>query len=238
MIFLYILGIILGVILLLVAFFGICALTVNTKKEYNTYNRFFRRVFMIAVVIVKWFLRIKTHETGTENLPEGKFLVVGNHRSMFDPVVTFYAFRKHYLGFISKPSNFKIPLLGRMAQKCCFMPIDRENPRNALKAINRAADIISSDVASMCVYPEGTRSKSGELLEFHNGVFKIAQKANVPIIAVALRGTEKISKNYIRRRTDVYIDVVDIISAEDVQKMKTDELGDRIKASLMEKLGE
>lgn len=237
MIFLYILGVILGIILLLVAFFGICALTVDTKKEYNTYNRFFRRVFIIAVAIVKWVLRIKTHETGMEKLPDGKFLVVGNHRSMFDPVVSFYAFRKHYLGFVSKPSNFKIPLFGRMAQKCCFMPIDRENPRNALKAINRAADIISSDTACMTVYPEGTRSKTGELLEFHNGVFKIAQKANVPIVVVALRGTEQIGKNYIRRRTDVYHDIVEVIPAEDVQKMKTDELGDRIRASLMEKLG-
>ena len=172
-----------------------------------------------------------------EKLPKGRFLMVGNHRSMFDPVVSFYVFRNHYLGFISKPSNFKIPFYGRIVRRCCFIPIDRENPRNALKTINRASEIIGSDTASMAVYPEGTRSKTGELLEFHNGVFKIAQKAGVPIVVVALRGTENISKNYIRRRTDIYHDIVDVIPVEDVQKMKTDEIGDRVKTILLEKLG-
>ena len=89
----------------------------------------------------------------------------------------------------------------------------------------------------MCVYPEGTRSKSGELLEFHNGVFKIAQKAGVPIVVVALRGTENISKNYIRRRTDIYHDIVDVIPAEEVKALKSDEIGTRVKTALLEKLG-
>ena len=237
MIFLYILCGILGLILLIAAFLGICALTVDTKAEYNTYSPFLRRVCIISIGIVHKLLRIKTHPTGMEKLPKGRFLMVGNHRSMFDPVVSFYVFRNHYLGFISKPSNFKIPFYGRIVRRCCFIPIDREHPRNALKTINRASEIIGSDTASMAVYPEGTRSKSGELLEFHNGVFKIAQKAGVPIVVVALRGTENISKNYIRRRTDIYHDIVDVIPVEDVQKMKTDEIGTRVKTVLLEKLG-
>lgn len=236
MIFGYIFGTIFGLILLIVAFFTICALTVDPKKEYNGYNRFFRRVFLIAVSIVKKILRIKVHATGMEKLPEGKFLIVANHRSTYDPVVNFDVFRQHLIGFISKPSNFKIPLLGRMSKQCCFMAIDRENPRNALKTINRAADVISADTACMVVYPEGTRSKTGELLEFHNGVFKIAQKANVPIVVVALQGTEKISKNYIRRTTHVYHDIVDVISAAEVQKMKTDDIGERVRVIIAEKI--
>ena len=237
MIFLYILCGILGLILLIAAFLGICALTVDTKTEYNTYSPFLRRVCIISIGIVHKLLRIKTHPTGMEKLPKGRFLMVGNHRSMFDPVVSFYVFRNHYLGFISKPSNFKIPFYGRIVRRCCFIPIDRENPRNALKTINRASEIIGSDTASMAVYPEGTRSKTGELLEFHNGIFKIAQKAGVPIVVVAIDGTEKIHENFPKKRSDVFFDVIDVIPAEEVKALKSDEIGSRVKTALLEKLG-
>lgn len=59
--------------------------------------------------------------------------------------------------------------------------IDRENPRNALVTVQKAADLLTSDTVNVAIYPEGTRSKNCTLLPFHNGVFKIAQKVEVPI---------------------------------------------------------
>lgn len=238
MIILYILGALVGLIGAIVLFLGISALLVDPNKEYLDYNPFYRAVNIASAWIVVKVLRIKLSVSGMEKVPtDSRFLLVENHRSNFDPVLTFHIFNKYTLGFVSKPSNFKIPFYGRFVRRCRFIPIDRENPRNALKTINYAAEIISDDVASMCVYPEGTRSKSGELLEFHNGVFKIAQKAGVPIVVAAIDGTEKVHRNYPKKRSDVSFEIIDVISAEEVKALKSDEIGSRVRAELFDKLG-
>ncbi len=238
MVLLYILSAIIGLIAAIALFLGISALLVDPNKEYLDYSPFYRRVCIISAWIVVKVLRIKLTVSGMDKVTAtGRFLLVGNHRSNFDPVLTFHIFNKYTLGFVSKESNFKIPFYGRFVRRCRFIPIDRENPRNALKTINHAAEIISDDVASMCVYPEGTRSKSGELLEFHNGVFKIAQKAGVPIVVAAIDGTEKIHSNYPQKRSEVSFDIIDVISAEEVKTLKSDEIGSRVRTALLEKLG-
>ena len=104
-------------------------------------------------------------------------MFVGNHRSNFDPIIEWLVLKPWDIAFISKGENFKIPFFGRIIRKCCFMPIDRENPRKALRTINKASDLLQSGEVSIGVYPEGTRSKTGELLPFHDGVFHIAKKA-------------------------------------------------------------
>lgn len=109
------------------------------------------------------------------------------------------------------------------------MSIDRENPRNAIVTINKAAEILGNEIASIGVYPEGTRSKECVLLPFHNGVFKIAQKANSSIVVLTVIGTEKIHKRAPWKATDVYLDVLEILPAEEVKSTKTDLIGDRIR---------
>lgn len=103
-------------------------------------------------------------------------MFVGNHRSNFDPIIEWLVLKPWDIAFISKGENFKIPFFGRIIRKCCFMPIDRENPRKALRTINKASDLLQSGEVSIGVYPEGTRSKTGELLPFHDGVFHIAKR--------------------------------------------------------------
>ena len=76
----------------------------------------------------------------------------------------------------------------------------------------------------MGIFPEGTRSRGGELLPFHAGSFKIAQKANVPLVTTSVSGTEKIKKNLFRRPTDVYLDILEVIPADKVKSMSTVEL--------------
>lgn len=128
-------------------------------------------------------------------------MFVGNHRSNFDPIIEWLVLKPWDIAFISKGENFKIPFFGRIIRKCCFMPIDRENPRKALRTINKASDLLQSGEVSIGVYPEGTRSKTGELLPFHDGVFHIAKKAGTPIVVMSIRGTEQIHKNVLRRHS-------------------------------------
>lgn len=214
-----------------VAFLGICALVVR-EGEYETHSRFYRRLLNGATAFAVRLLGIHVHCQGLEKLPQGRFLLVGNHRSNFDPIVTWYALKDRDLAFLSKAENFKIPIFGRIIRKCCFLPIDRQDPRKAMTAINQAATLLENDQVSIGVYPEGTRSKECVLLPFHNGVFKIAKKARVPIVVMAIQGTENIHKNYFRRISVVEIKIVEVISAEEIAQMRTAVIGQIVHGSL------
>ena len=78
--------------------------------------------------------------------------------------------------------------------------IARENPRNALLTIEKAAKLIESDEVSIGIYPEGTRSKECVLLPFHNGVFKIAQKASVAVLTGSQEKIETMRQAFEERR--------------------------------------
>ena len=235
LIIVYILLTFLAVIALLLLFLTVCILPVSTKKYYMKDSRFYRFMIDLAAAVACWGARLQLHVTGKDLLPTDKrILYVGNHVSNYDPIITWHAFPKAKLSYISKASNFKIPWFGRFIRRCCFMDIDRENPRNAIVTINRAAELLKNQEVSVGVYPEGTRSKTAELLPFHNGVFKIAQKANADIAVVSLTGTENIHKNFPLRRTHIYVDVLEIIPADEIKGVKTEVIGSRVEALLRE----
>ena len=229
MIFLYvILGLlcgIVGVALLHVLFLFTVAAFVKVK-DYDNVSRFYRAVFIYYLRLILFLSRVKVVTSGMEKLSgiDGGFLLVGNHRSDFDPIITLVALRKKDFAFISKPENFKIPIVRKFLYKGLHVPIDRENARNALKTINLTAARIKDGVISYGVYPEGTRSKGKNLLHFHDGVFKIAQKAEAPIVVAGVTGTETVHKRAPWRRTVVRFDILGVLDAEKVKALSSHEL--------------
>ena len=220
-----------GVVAAYVLFLLILALCVNTKKEYRTVSPFYRRVLTGVGHLMLFFSHIRLTVEGKALLPEGRFLFVQNHRSNFDPIVSWMGFHSSKLAFISKPENFKIPILGRLIRPICFMSLDRENPKNAIVTINTAAEMMKEDACSIAIYPEGTRNKTdATLLPFHNGAFKIAQKAGVPIVVTVAHNTAMVHKNAPWRRTDVTLRVLKVLSAEQVKAMRTAEISDEVYA--------
>lgn len=220
---------VLGVLILHVLFLFILSLFVK-DKDYDKVNKFYRAVFMYCMRIAMFLSNLKIKTVGKEKLNciNGKFLLVGNHRSDYDPFVTTLGLNLKDTAFISKPENFKIPFFGKIARKCLYTSIDRENARNALKTINRAAELIKSGVVSYAVYPEGTRSKNKSLLPFHDGVFKIAQKAEAPIVVVGVRGTEIVHARAPWKKTVVYVEVLEVIDKERVKALSSHELSDAV----------
>ena len=230
MILLYVVFAPLALLLMYLLFLGVCCLLVNPGKDYNENSPFYRFLLDSATAAAMKLLRIRVHVSGMEKIPKDtKVLFVSNHRSNFDPIVTWYALKKWKIAFVSKPSNFKIPFFGRIIRKCCFMPIDRENPRNAIVTINKAAKLLKKQEVSIGIYPEGTRSKNGQLLPFHNGVFKIAQKAEAAIVVLCVTGTEKISKRTPFRRSDVYLDVLEVFSGASIKETRTEMIGTAVR---------
>ncbi len=196
------------------------------KKEYDKNSRYYRFLLNFHIALAMKILHVKVNVENGEALDgiNGRFLFVSNHRSDYDPITALYAFKKHDLAFISKKENLNIPFVGGLIRKCCFMEIDRVNPRNAVKTLKRASELIVKNEASVGVYPEGTRSKDCSLLPFHDGVFKIAKTANVPVAVIAVTGTEKIRKNIPFKKSVVNIKVLKIIPVEEVATLTTHEL--------------
>lgn len=224
-------------VLFLVPVLMVSALVVSPNRQYQTNSKYYRFLLDFSTAIALLLCRVKVTVKGAEKLPQdSRLLLVSNHRSKFDPIVTWYAFQEHRLSFVSKPENLRIPIFGRIIRRCCFLPIDRENARNAMSTINAAAKLLESGEVSVGIYPEGTRNYGDGLLPFHNGVFKIAKKAQSPIAVVAVSGTDKIHANWPRRGTEVTVHVLEVFSAEAVSEMKTAQIGARVRELLDEAL--
>lgn len=216
---------------------AVLCLFVNRKEAIKKQYPLCRNYIGDLADLVMLYLGVKLHTTGLEKLPtDRRFLMVCNHRGAFDPICMMGKLRKHEISCVSKPSNMKIPVLARIAYGMGYLPIDRENDRNALKSILQAADYIKRDVCSMCIYPEGTRSRDGKLLPFHAGSFKIAQRAGAPLAIASIRGSEAVFKNFPFRTTHIYLDILELVEPERVKAMSTAELSDHSRHLIAESL--
>ena len=208
------------------------------EKEYDKDSKFYRFLLVFNTFGALQFGRVKRHLSGMEKLKDvnGRVLLVFNHRSNWDPLILWWHLRKYEPAFITKPENYKVPVFGKFIRKCCFRAIDRSNPKSSYKTFISAAELIKKDEVSIAVSPEGTRSKECVLLPFHDGVFKIAKMAEVPIVVVTLNGQEKIHKNYFFKRTHVYMDIADVIPVDYVTTHTTHEIGALIREEMISSL--
>ena len=130
---------------------------------------------------------------GLEQVPKDRaVLYVGNHRSYFD-ILTGYVTVPGLMGFVAKKEMLRYPLLRTWMKDVDCRCLDRENIKEGLKTILAAIEQIKSGV-SVWIFPEGTRGE-GELLdlmEFHEGSLKIAEKSGCPVVPVAIMGTAEI----------------------------------------------
>ena len=133
---------------------------------------------------------IRVRLIGREYLrPDRAALYVANHSSNIDPPAVFTALRalQPALRTVYKAELRKIPVLVWVFDVAGFVPIERANREQSLPAIDGAAQALASG-ASFFMFPEGTRSKTGELLPFKKGGFLMAIAAQVPVVPVTVSG--------------------------------------------------
>lgn len=146
-----------------------------------------------SLAIVNWAFRgvillsgTKVIALGEENIPKDTaVLYVGNHRSFFDIVLTYVRVPRP-TGYVAKKEMEKVPLLSIWMKNLHCLFLDRDNIKEGLKTILAAIEKAKSGI-SICIFPEGTRNKTSDtFLPFHEGSFKIAEKAGVPIIPMTI----------------------------------------------------
>ena len=151
--------------------------------------------------MVQWAFRVicricgvKLTVKGQENVPKDiPVLYIGNHRSYFDILLT-YSRCPIRTGYIAKKEMEKIPLLSTWMRYLHCLFLDRKDIKQGLKTILTAVDKVKSGI-SICIFPEGTRNRNKDeldMLPFHEGSFKIATKANCPIIPIAISNSANI----------------------------------------------
>ncbi len=216
-----------GIFIVYVLFLYLASLFLNTKKEVKQPKRFWNFFVQQTCFQLLLLTRTRVKVEGKEKIdPTQRYLVVSNHISMFDPIIIMQKLGLHPLIAVSKKENLKFPICGPFIHHAGFIFLDREDTHSAIDMVRKSTDYINQDLASIYICPEGTRSKTQELLPFHPGSFKIATRAEVPIIVCHIDKTHLIAKHFPFRGTKVKIKIVNIISKEDVISKKTTELAD------------
>ena len=183
----------------------------------------------IGFAIVSWAFSVVWHlsgvrltVTGLERVPKDRpVLYVANHQSYFD-VILAYSLCPTVTGFFSKKDFKKVPLLSVWMSHLYCIFLTRTDPREDLKLITEATEHMKNGI-SMFVFPEGTRSKDGQMIPFHDASLRCAIKSNSLIIPVAIKGTRDIFENHIPfiksgKVTMEYMDAIDPATLEGENK--------------------
>lgn len=217
----------------------VMAKVVDMEKDREKDSAFYRTVMDMTIRALVRVLRIDIQAQGLEKAPKtGRFLLVCNHLHDTDPIVLLWAFRHSQLAFISKRENDVKFIVGPFLRKILCQPINRENDREALKTILKCIKLIRDDEVSIGVFPEGYVSLDRLLHPFRGGVFKIAQKANVPIVVCTLRNTYEIYKNMKSLTpTQVQLHLVGVIPQEELVGRTAVDIAHQVHAMMAEDLG-
>ena len=144
--------------------------------------RVLRPVFTVIFRTI-WPLRV----VGVEHVPkEGAGVVVSNHRSMIDPFVVSYGAHR-LVSFMAKEELFGVFFVGLLIRKLGGFPVDRS--RQDASSLRVALSVLKGGEL-LGMFPEGTRSTTGEMLEMRTGAVRLAAKAGVPIIPAAVVNTQ------------------------------------------------
>lgn len=150
-----------------------------------------KTVHFLLDILIAWIficLGLRLHVEGKENIPEWgkKVCYIANHQSMMDIPVIYGS--GMWCGLVAKKELFRIPVLHGLLSILRCVAIDRSSLRASLKSIMKGVEQIDSGYP-MGIFPEGTRSKTGEIAEMKAGAFKMATRSNALVVPVAMKNT-------------------------------------------------
>lgn len=233
-------GGILALAVLLFAVVYIACSFVDPDKERNKDSKFFRLLIKLLVPAILTVGRARVHTKGLEQIPKtGRFLLVCNHLHEADPVILLRYFKDSQLAFVGKRETKNMFLVGKLMAMILCQFINRENDKEALKTILRCIQLLKEDKVSIGIFPEGYINKDRKFHHLRPGVFKIAQKAKVPIVVCTITNTNHIIKNFLNGKpTDIDLHLLEVIPVEFMEGKTTVEISEYVHDIMAEDLGE
>ena len=153
------------------------------------------RMVQWAFKLMLWITGADISYIGRENVPKDRaVLYVGNHNSYFDILLT-YSQCPGLTGYVAKSEMLRYPLLRDWMKRLYCVFLDRSDLRAGMQMILTCIDYIKNGI-SICIFPEGTRSKDGQMQPFHEGSLKMAAKTGCPIIPMAISNSAQIFENH------------------------------------------
>jgi 1-acyl-sn-glycerol-3-phosphate acyltransferase len=189
----------------------------------------------IGVGLALGLAGIRYRVRGRERIPKNRAVVFcSNHESNVDPPVLFQALHKR-LHVLFKAELTRLPVLGAVMVAGGFVPVERDKREASMASIERAAASIREG-NSFLIFPEGTRSKTDEMLPFKKGGFIMAIKAQAPILPVAVSGgrTSMRKGSWIVRPVMVDVRIGDPVETEGMTLDQRDELIEIVRARIEE----
>lgn len=221
---------------------------INLRLKGFTYSKILKRDgFDVASYYVKdtaraWskytldMVGIKVDVHGLENIPSQPCVFIGNHSSILDIPLILHTVDKR-IGFIAKKELSDTPVIGYWINRSGSVFIDRENPKEAIKAINKGVENIKNGY-SMAIFPEGTRAKNGTVGEFKKGSLKLATKSKVPIVPVSIdRASRAYEDSGKFTPTNIRVVYGEPIYTDSISKEEERTLMDKVRSIIIENLG-
>ncbi len=157
---------------------------------------------------ILWLCGVSLEIRGKENLSNDEsYVFVANHLSYLDIPVLFRAI-PHGLHFVAKKELKFVPFIGWYMFATGMIFVDRSNRQKAIASLDRAGKLIKKG-RDVLMFPEGTRSRTGNVAAFKKGPFMLASKADIAVAPVAVVGTDKVMspKSFVIKPYNVKINI-------------------------------
>lgn len=226
------------IFLIMYGIFSLFALPIEWligKINKRAKDRSSLRIVQGAFKIVRFLSGAKTTVIGLERIPKDEpVLFVGNHQSYFDIIIS-YSLMPRLTGYVAKKEIEKIPLLRTWMKYLYCLFLDRDDIREGMKTIVQGIEYIKNDI-SVAIFPEGTTSKDGVLLPFHEGSLKFAEKSGCKIVPMVQNNTRflwEMQKPKIRK-THTVLEFCEPIDVKELSKEERKHLGSHVKQIIEE----
>ena len=208
------------------------------KKDPNYVykpSRFAQWIVSQTAWVILVVLRVKVHASGFGKIPSGTPVVlIHNHLSVFDEFALVSSFKKPIV-FISKPSNFRLPIAGAWMRYAGYISIVQDDIASGTEVIRKATTYLTEKKMSVCIAPEGTRNKTFPnplILPFKPGALRLATDSGKPVVVAALQNTNAVTFRF-PKKTHIYLDIVSVVEKDEFQTMTAKELAERCRNDIL-----
>lgn len=224
-----------GIYMIIVRLKGIKYFFIRKFKGQEAADKYTQKTAYLWAKYTINTIGIELDVVGIDNIPEEPCVFIGNHTSILDIPIIFYTVDRT-VGFIAKKEVLKAPVLGFWLRRGHCIPLDRENPREAIKVINEGVNKLN-DGYSMAIFPEGTRNKEGLVGEFKKGSLKLATKAKAPIIPVSIdRAYRSFEKDRKFKPNKIKVVFGEPIRTENISREEEKVLHEKVRGIIIENL--